>query len=305
MDRIKDAISRVSRGQSALPLKARGRSKKDNAGGRPDREAARAPTAKSGSHEPNRFPVTTAIEAPAPDRIVKLNRAYLEKHRVFAYDGTDKRSIHYDMLRTQVLQACNARDMRMLAVTAPHAGAGKTVTSINLAFSIARMSEQRVLLVDLDLRKASVVGCLGLQPKSPLKLRPKYGIGDVLAGTCTIAEAAITTDLCDGRFSVLVAPKPVPLSTEQISSPKMKKITANLKEKADYSTVIFDLPPMLSSDDFLAFLPQVDGALLVTEANENNVQQITECVRLIGDEKLIGCVLNKAAQEHAGYGYYG
>ena len=61
------------------------------------------------------------------------------------------------------------------------------------------------------------------------------------------------------------------------------------------NVVIFDLPPMLTGDDVLAFLPNVDGVLLVVGGGETRAREIEECERLMADHtNFLGVVLNKA-----------
>ena len=83
-----------------------------------------------------------------------MDRHHLQAMRIVAYDSAEARSTHFDMLRTQVLQRMDAAGRQTVAVTSPRSGCGKTVSAINLALSMARQSEQAVLLVDLDLRLA-------------------------------------------------------------------------------------------------------------------------------------------------------
>ncbi len=280
MEHIKKAIERAKLERQDLALHAY-----------PHRTAG-ATGAQSG--KPARPPAAVAT-APA-GQIVATDRHHLEAMRIVAYDAADFRSTHYDMLRTQVLQRMEAATFQTIAVTSPRLGCGKTVTSINLALSMARQSEQSVLLVDLDLRKPQIARYLGLAPAA--------GIHDVVSGKCDMADAMLAPDLCGGRLAVLAAPGPVASPTEHLVSAAMKAALARLKQQPGRQIILFDLPPMLSSDDFLAFLPQVDCALLVASSGESTVHDIAECERLIDSEKFLGCVLNKVRETEAGYRYY-
>jgi capsular exopolysaccharide synthesis family protein len=231
------------------------------------------------------------------EKVVPIDRPHLKAMRLVAHDATEGRATYYDMLRTQVLQRMEAASQNVVAITSPRPGCGKTVTAINLAMSIARQIEQDVLLVDLDLRKPHVALYLGLEPTA--------GIGDVIAGKCLPSEAMLVPDLCGHRLTVLATPNSLPNPTEQIVSSGMRTILTGLRKDPRYRLIIFDLPPMLASDDFLAFLPQVDAALLVASAGETTVHDIAECERLIDPDKFLGCVLNKAAETDESYHYYG
>jgi protein-tyrosine kinase len=93
-----------------------------------------------------------------------LDAAHLVSKRILAYNHGEAHAAPFDMLRTQVLQSMDGKDWRLLGVTSPTVGCGKTVTAINLALSIGRQPERSVLLLDLDLRKPRVASCLGLKP---------------------------------------------------------------------------------------------------------------------------------------------
>jgi protein-tyrosine kinase len=278
MEHIKKAIERARQERQHLSLQAQ-------------------PPAANGTipHAPD--PVASAAAIPAPPaRIEPIDRHHLQTMRVIAFEAAEVHTSHYDMLRTQVLQRMEAASCRTLAVTSPRSACGKTLTAINLALSMARQSEQSVLLVDLDLRKPQVGRYLGLAPSA--------GIHDVISGKCSGHDAMLVPDLCGHRLAVLATPHPVPSPTEHLVSSQMRAAVGRLKTDHGRRIIIFDLPPMLSSDDFLAFLPQVDCALLVASSGESTVQDIAECERLIDPEKFLGCVLNKVTETETAYHYY-
>ena len=114
---------------------------------------------------------------PAPNRIgagdanikeAALNLAHLEANRIIAHDRSDLRSRAFDMLRTQILQSMDLKSWQLLAVTSPTPACGKTLTTINLALSIARQPERSVLLVDVDIEKPQVANFLGLRCETGL-----------------------------------------------------------------------------------------------------------------------------------------
>ena len=79
--------------------------------------------------------------------------------------------------------------------------------------------------------------------------------------------------------------------------------------KADLNpdTVIYDLPPMLTCDDVMAFLPNVDCVLLIAGAEISTVDEIDRCENDLAQQtNVLGVVLNKCryAGEEYGYGYY-
>ena len=71
----------------------------------------------------------------------------------------------------------------MIQITSPGKGDGKTVTALNLALTMAQEFQQRVLVMDTDLRRPGVHELLGLSPGP--------GLVDVLTGTATLEEALV------------------------------------------------------------------------------------------------------------------
>jgi protein-tyrosine kinase len=281
MEHIKKAIERAKQERLHLALPSHSPTATGSTGRQAPTEAAR----------------DSEVPASAdPAQVVPVDRRHLQAMRIVAYDPTEGRATYYDMLRTQVLQRMEAASCRTIAVTSPRLGCGKTVTAINLALGIARQSERTVLLVDLDLRKPQVARYLGLQPTA--------GIHDVITGSCQLSEAMLLPDLCGQRVSVLANPKPVLNPVEHLVSSAMKSTISGLNKNRPHQIIIFDLPPMLSSDDFLAFLPQVDCALLVASSGESTVNDIAECERLMDPEKFLGCVLNKVTGAETLDDYY-
>jgi protein-tyrosine kinase len=281
MEHIKKAIERAKQERIHLTLPAHSPAATGST-------ARQAPTEAAGDSE--------APASADPLQVVPVDRRHLQAMRIVAHDATEGRATHYDMLRTQVLQRMEAASCQTIAVTSPRWGCGKTVTAINLALSIARQSERSVLLVDLDLRKPQIARYLGLQPTA--------GIHDVITGDCQLSEAMLLPDLCGHRLTVVPTPKPVLNPVEHLVSSAMKTTISRLKKESRHQIIIFDLPPMLSSDDFLAFLPQVDCALLVASSGESTVNDMAECERLIDPEKFLGCVLNKVTEAETMDVYY-
>ena len=121
---------------------------------------------------------------------------YLQSKRVVAYDGADQRARPYDMLRTQVIQSMGVGGWKVLGITSPTPGCGKTLTAVNLAFSIARQPDQAVVLVDLDLQRPQVANSLGLTLAD-------RGMLDLLEERTTLQSAAIPVRAGNHRIAVL------------------------------------------------------------------------------------------------------
>ena len=229
-------------------------------------------------------------------RDVELNVRQLESNRVIAYDDKDSRSKFFDMLRTQVLQSMDQKNWKVLGVTSPSPGCGKTVTAVNLAFSIARQPDRKVFLVDLDLKKPQVATCLGLDCRE--------GVVSVLEGRTGLSTAVIQTRVHEYRIDVLPAEVSTSGSSAWMTSRAMSAMLQDIKRDYPSHFVILDLPPLLSSDDVIAVLPQLDGLLLVAAVGRSTVAEIEECNRHLQSTEVVRLVLNKVPKLNAQYEAY-
>jgi Mrp family chromosome partitioning ATPase len=121
----------------------------------------------------------------------------------------------------------------------------------------------------------------------------------LLADEAELQEVLVNPTL--PRFVVLPTREPIPLSTEVLSSPAVSYLIADLRERYNSRIVIFDLPPLLSSDDVINVLPRFDCVLLVVANGLNSRKEIEESLHHLGTANLIGTVLNKAEPENRSY----
>jgi protein-tyrosine kinase len=226
-------------------------------------------------------------------RVVMLKKKHLEENRIVAFDKNDPKSMTFDLLRTHVLQKMEENGWRTLAITSPTPEAGKTVVAINLAMSIAQQTNKTAMLVDFDLRRPKVGTYLGIPMEKSLN--------DLLDGTAELPDALVNPDL--PRLVVLPTRSPVKNSSETLSSKKISDMIKDLRERYKSRIVIFDLPPVLVTDDAIALLPQIDCVLMVVANGMSTKREIEDCLRLLPKARLIGTILNKADVETKAYYY--
>ncbi len=228
---------------------------------------------------------TRRVRVPVPE---------LRKNRVVTGYENDAHTAEYKMLRTQVLRRMRANGWTTLAVTSCAPGEGKTLTAINLAYSMAKEVDQTVLLVDFDLRRPSVAKYFGVQP-------PK-GVMDYLVNDTPLDEILFNP----GVERLVVLPNTVQLhnSSEMLSSPVMKRLVQELKTRYQSRYVLFDMPPVLAADDVLAFAPYVDGILLVVEEGKTKKAELQRTMEILEGINIVGTVLNKSKKPAIPYYYY-
>ena len=163
-----------------------------------------------------------------------LNAAVLEANRIVAHDIASPHAKSFDMLRTQVLQSMELKGWQTLGVTSPTEACGKTVTSINLALSIARQQDRSVLLVDADIQRPQVANYLGL--------KCNQGILSVLEGRTDLQSVLIQTRVKNQKMLVLPCEAASLGSSEWMASPSMTTLLQDIRRDFKGWTVIFDLP---------------------------------------------------------------
>src|SRR5439155_186585 len=142
------------------------------------------------------------------------------------------------------------RDVKVIAVTSPSAGDGKTVTSINLAGVLARGSNARVLLVDADLRRPAIAARLGIAKPD------QRGLVDTISDPAIeIDEVACPIDGC--HLHVIPAGVTrVPIH-EILRSARLERFLTAARERYDF--IVLDTPPLLPVFDASEIARLVDG----------------------------------------------
>ncbi|HVA43950.1 MAG TPA: AAA family ATPase [Acidimicrobiales bacterium] len=177
----------------------------------------------------------------------------------------------------------------VLTVASSTGGCGKTFYATNLAYHLARVTGQKVCLVDLDLQFGEV--------STALRLKPQYSVADALAGT---ADEDELYDHVDGYltphpagFQVLTAPRD-PSEADQISPPEVTRIIRVLRRRFDY--VVVDTPAQLS-ETVLAAFDQSSRLLCLCTFDLPSVRNTTVFLATLGKLKIptdeISVILNK------------
>jgi Mrp family chromosome partitioning ATPase len=187
------------------------------------------------------------------------------------------------------------KSWQFLGITSATEGCGKSVVAINLALSIARQPERSVLLVDLDLQKPQVANYLGLSCDR--------GVVTVLAGRTSLHDALIQARIQNERVLVLPCHSPMANSSAWIASRAMTALLQEIKREFWNWTVIFDLPPILSSDDVISILPRLDCAAFVVGAGTTTAEEIKECNKHLESAEVVRVILNKSEDTNSAYYY--
>ena len=199
----------------------------------------------------------------------------------------------YRAVRTALYFSTRGSGHKVVQVTSPNPGDGKTTLAANLAVAIAN-SGKRTLLIDCDFRRPRVHKVFGLGDGT--------GMSDVMSGSVELIDAIIETTI-EG-LSILPCGRRPANPAELLTSNKFQELLDVLREK--YDMVIIDTPPVLAVTDPLTVAPRVDGVLLVirlAKSARSSAQKTLEALDSIGGT-VLGIVVNgMGGGSKYGYGY--
>jgi capsular exopolysaccharide synthesis family protein len=202
-------------------------------------------------------------------------------------------------LRTAIFfDANNSEGGRVIQITSPLPGDGKSTIACNLASSIAQ-SGKRVLAIDCDLRRPQLT--------DNFDCVDRLGLTNVLNGECDPLEAAHPTPL--QKLSVMPC-GPIPSNpAEALSLPVMNELLDVLREHYDY--IILDTPPLLVVTDPSVTASMADGVVLTLRIRRKSKPNAREALNILHgvNANVLGVVVNNSdegssADGYSGYGYY-
>ncbi len=228
----------------------------------------------------------------------KDNVANVEKETILVGDGISFAATEaYKLLRTKIqFSFADEKNCRVLGVSSALAGEGKSLSSVNLAYSLAQL-DKRVLLIDCDMRRPSLA--------TKLNIERVPGLSNYLTGKIGVTEMIQTCDeqFETSAFHVIAAGRIPPNPIELLSSKRMEELVAKLREHYDY--IILDLPPVGEVSDAFVAAKLVDGVLIVVCQNYCTRRAFAHAVEqfeFIGS-RLLGVVINRVSDRVKGYGY--
>ena len=226
-------------------------------------------------------------------RSVRLDADLLAQNRCVCMLPDAPETEFYKVLRTNIIQRTKEKNWNTIMVTSVQPGEGKTITSINLTAAFAKEFNQTVLLVDCDLRRQKV--------HKYLNFSNEKGIVDYLLNNCRLKDLMVWPEI--DKMTVISGGKTISNSAELLGSPKMKTLVHEIKHRYDDRYVIYDVPPIFSGADTIAFAPLVDCILMVVEEGRTSIKDVKKALELIPNEKFLGFVLNRRKSPTHGYYY--
>jgi protein-tyrosine kinase len=197
----------------------------------------------------------------------------------------------YRKLKSIIVKLTKADQFRnMLMVTSSVGSEGKSITSLNLALSLAQEFDHTVLLIDADIRKSSIHNYLGIENR--------IGLAECVLDGVDPRKALVRTGI--GRLSVLPAGRVVSNPAEVFSSQRFRDFFLEMKNRYRDRYVIIDTPPVLPFAETRSLSAFVDGVVLVVKEGKVTLDNITETIECLKGSNLLGVVYNEAtATPHA------
>jgi protein-tyrosine kinase len=212
------------------------------------------------------------------------NAAVLERNHIVGFNSRNITSRPFSLLRSQLIKRMRTNGYKIIGITSPAPGAGKSFLSANIAASLSRLPSIKTFAFDLDVRRASLAANFGLTGKGGLENFLAGGTDDLTKLGCTVAGTNLSLFPCF----------PNDLETvDLLASDRFAAFVKALKKLPDDTIVIFDMPPVFANDDAMVVATLIDAYLMVVEQGRTSARQITDSMRLLEPAKCIGSVLNR------------
>lgn len=205
---------------------------------------------------------------------------------IVALERESPESEQYKMLREQVKRLRAESGIRSFSISSPVKRDGKTTVAVNLAAALSLDYEEKVLLIDGDLRAPSIHRYFNAS-ESP-------GLADYLASSTKMTLKNLVQETFVPGLRILSSGKPSHLASELLAKERMKQLIEEAQAEFPGHHIIIDSPPILSTPDPLVIARHVDGVLLVIRAGKTPRDYLTKALQSLNSNKVMGVVLNGA-----------
>jgi Mrp family chromosome partitioning ATPase len=228
------------------------------------------------------FSIPTQSQLP----IFTPDPAVLAGNHVVAFNSRNITSRPFSLLRSQLIKRMRTGGFKIVGITSPAPGAGKSFLSANLAASLGRLPNQKTLVFDVDVRRASLAANFGLKGEG------QVGLEQFLAGK-TDDLAQVGRSVAGTNLSLFPC-YPNDMDTfELIASDRFATFVRSLAALPEDTIVLFDMPPVFANDDAMVVATLIDAYLMVIEQGRTNANQVADSIRLLDPAVCIGSVLNR------------
>ena len=217
-------------------------------------------------------------------------------HPIVALEQESAAADQYKILREQLKRLYTDAGIRTIAITSPVKKDGKTTVAVNVAASVALEYEQKVLLIDADLRSPSIHRYFNMDGAPGLT---EYLSSNSVAGVTNLIRETHLQGL-----QIVPAGRPSRFASELLAKDKMRLMLEEIHRLRPGYLVIFDSPPVLATPDPMVLSRQVDGVIMVVRACKTPRDYLSKALSSLNSDKVLGIVLNGADFGLASKYYY-
>lgn len=215
---------------------------------------------------------------------------------IYGFDSLDPRSRTFNLIRAKLNELRAQHGWRLFGVVSATPRVGKSFIAANIAAALSRDPRIDTTVVDLDLRRASLSGILGIEPKVSIRAYLEGAAG---------ADAPTGYALEGERLMILPTIPGAIRSAELLAGNRAKALLRGMRIASENSLFVFDLPPVFANDDAVATLALLDAYIVVVEEGKTTQRELKDVVGLLGASRLAGVILNKyrGGMMSEGYGF--
>ena len=213
----------------------------------------------------------------------------------------------FKRLRTNLVVSFPADDTscHLVGITSAQPGDGKSTIALNLAYSLAELGK-KTLLVDADLRRASIHDKLGIERVPGLSELIKGNINDISVSVRRYASS-------NTQLDIIPSGEMPENPSELLNSERCARLFELLAQAYDY--IVVDLPPIGAVVDAVSIAQELDGMLVVIRENACPRGLLNDCIQQLNyaNATILGFVVNGAMEgsskkyqygKYNSYGYY-
>lgn len=229
------------------------------------------------------------------DRVTTLKHLNTDNRVVTLAFPESMISEQYRMLRTSLKSQMAKENAKVLLISSSTHSEGKTLTAVNLAYSLAEDGKTRVALIDADLRRGKVCDYLGFKGRD--------GLSELLSSDMSPQQVMVKNSL--PNLFIIPRGKVSKVAAELVGSEKFHYLIQGLRSHFDY--IIVDAPPILATADAGIMAPEVDGVLFVIQIGRTPKSIVAHAHTLFKqtEVKMFGYVLTQVEFQTGDYKYYG
>jgi len=240
-------------------------------------------------------PVRLKTEAPEAALVRKIRADHKFSESLVMLSAPDSADAgNFKVLRGQILFPRDREIPRSILVTSAFPGEGKTFVASNLATTFALSVDERVMLIDADLRRARMHQLFGIANAR--------GLRDYLMGEKGLDELLVKTGI--EKLSLIPAGRTPRNPSELLSSSMMTRFLEETRERYKDHFIIIDSPPTNITSEVKFLSKYADGIIFVVLAQKTPRREISKALDNLGRDKILGVVFNGYDQAHRSYHKY-